>query len=145
MAITAFTLGGYDVTGGTTSGTTAKILGGTYDNLSTDVLTSDSTNEIVNVSGEVDTNTLGTYVVTYTATDDAGDGDVVFVETVTVAAGTYIDTEFDLGNESRTGEDLVGTKYDQIVDAVHSGTPVPASASAIFDEGALDPYEVANS
>ena len=103
----------------------------------------DST-EIVGVE-DIDTSISGDYIVGYTANETAGET-VTIYETITVqVATTNVDTNFDLGNEDRSGEDLVGTKYDALVDAANAGTIPSETSSAYFDEGALDPYEVKHS
>lgn len=148
MAITGLTLGGNVVTPGSIdeSVETEVVLGGSYANLSEDVLTSDDTNPVVNITGDtVDTDTFGTYTVTYTATDDAGDGDTVFTEIVTITADGNVDTNFDAGNETRSGADISGSVYDAVVDAAIGGSTPSTKYSAYFDEGALDPYEVKHS
>ena len=119
-----------------------KALSDTKANVSSAVIITDDINPAV----------PGDYTVTYTLpVNVSGDKfevqvEVVETRTITVVApeGT-IDTTFDLGDESRTGVDTSGTTYDQVVDAASAGTEVSPTQAALFDEGALDPYEVKHS
>lgn len=116
----------------------------------------DATGSVV-VSGTVRKNKVGTYTLTYTLADGVAapsGGDITggpYVETRTVnvnAISAILDTAFDIGNESRAGADTEGTAYDTLVDAAiaKTATTVELSKSSAFhSEGALDPYEVANS
>lgn len=143
MAISAFELeGGIDVFGGTTTGSKSVPFGDAGDPTLSVTSVLGDTNPRVEMSGDtVDTDTFGTYTVIYTATDDEGDGDVVYTETVTIAADGAKDTNFDAGNVDRTGTDVSGSAYDAIVD---SGT-VTAQNASVSDESGLDPYEVKHS
>ena len=110
--------------------------------------TADGVKVVYTVTGgsAVDTATPGDYEVTYTATDTDDSSTSGMIQTITVLESTTnIDTKFDMGNEDRRGDDIVGTNYDSIVDNAIAGVIPNDCASAYFSELALDPYEVKHS
>ena len=52
--------------------------------------------------------------------------------------------DFKDGAILRDGTDVAGSKYETIVTEANSGDIPSNTASAYFDEQALDPYEIAN-
>ncbi len=53
-------------------------------------------------------------------------------------------TEFIAGDKDKFGNDTSSTEYKTLVQDAQSGTPPKETNSALFDEQALDPYEVQN-
>ena len=69
-------------------------LGGTYEELgatATDNVDGNITKDEITVTGEVDTNTVGTYTVTYAVSDAAGNAAVEVTRTVTIIDGDGIE------------------------------------------------------
>jgi len=89
---------------------------------------------------------VGSYTITYTEKDNLNaETGITSTRTVNVVAKGAIDTIFDIGDESRTGESTIGTAYDILVDKINAGNGTSADfvkAASISDETALDPYEL---
>ncbi len=130
------------------------ILNGKYRETGATALADDGLTDVssaIVITDDIDAGTIGTYEVTYTLPANVtGDEFEVAVETtetrelIVISPEGVIDTTFDLGDVSRTGEDISGSTFDKILDAVDNdpeANPVPESASAHFSETALDPYE----
>ena len=109
--------------------------------------TTDATGDIV-ITDDINLAVAGSYTITYTL-PEASTGEVAgnIVETRSlevIAPVGVIDTTFDLGDETRRGEDISGSGFDKMLDAVDNDpvtNPLPAQASAYFSETAMDPYE----
>jgi len=151
--ITSHIVDGIEYVGGASSFTTNLTVGDSYSVKTQsgigDNVGGGSGNATLSISGDgsVDTGTVGSYPVTYSAVDD----DLVshdVTENVIVAAAPSNDlgTDFRDGSKLRDGTDVSGTYYETAVQ--NSGTLTDAERAkiaAVIDENALDPYEAKNS
>ena len=131
----------HDVNGNTTNFNTNLTVGDSW-TVGTQTATADNGTVVYSIVGDtaVDTATAGTYPVQYSAEDDDNTPDVI-TESVIVAAAPAIPTDtekFIDGSQDRFGNDTSGTGYETVVQT----PPATEVQSGIFDENAIDPYEL---
>lgn len=137
MAVLTHLVGGVNYVGASSLAiTTEYIVGSTFTALTQSGTATGVYAQSVTGAGAVNMNVAGTYTVTYTATDDGLLPHTV-TQTVSVEKATG---DFLNGSELRDGRDVTGSVYEGLV----RDGEAPETASAYFDEQALDPYEVAN-
>jgi len=139
--ITSHIINNIEYVGGQSSFNTNLAVGANYSVLNQTAV-GDNGSAVLTVSGDssVDTNTAGNYSVIYSAIDD----DLVthdVTENVIVAVQSSTDS-FNDGSQDRYGNDTSGTVYQTLVQQAQAGNPPSAQSSALFDENALDPYEI---
>ena len=113
----------------------------------------DITANVIVTGGTFDTSVVATHTISYSVDDAAGNHAVPAKRNVQVKAVVVpptlgnIEKDFIEGQKLRNGEDVHGSWYDIAVDEarnVQSPDVHPAYTNAVmFDEGGMDPYEVA--